>query len=204
MNHPNIARIYETFEDERYYFIVMEYCEGGELLEYVSKKNHLDEKSTATVMKQAMYALSYLHNNNICHRDIKPENFLLASKNGLLEIKMIDFGLARKLKSKEDTMNAITGSPYYIAPEIFSENYTMKCDIWALGVLMYVLLCGRYPFNGRSNDDLFEAIRSGVLKMDQKIWSNYTEESKNFLKSLLKLNPNERPSAELASTDVWL
>jgi calcium-dependent protein kinase len=102
---------------------------------------------------------------------------------------MIDFGLAVELKAPDQIMNLITGSPYYIAPEILSGQYTMKCDIWAMGILMYVMLCGKYPFTGRTNTELFEAIKTGTIKVDSAVWQNYSKASINFLYSLLKYDP---------------
>jgi calcium-dependent protein kinase len=136
-------------------------------------------------MRQAMYALAYLHTNNICHRDLKPENFLLLHKNDISVIKMIDFGLAQKLPSKESIMNMVTGSPYYVSPQVLKGQYTMKCDIWSMGVLMYLMLSGAYPFNGNTQNQLFASIKKGQFKTTAPVWKTYSKEALNLLHAML-------------------
>jgi calcium-dependent protein kinase len=123
-------------------------CEGGELFFHITKKKHLSEAQASSIMKQAFYALCYLHANRICHRDIKPENFLLYKEDDDSHIKLIDFGLAKRVIPNE-VMNKPNGTPYYIAPEVLKGSYTTQCDVWSMGVIMFIMLCGKPPFGGK-------------------------------------------------------
>ena len=163
----------------------MDYCKGGELLNYISENNGLEESDAQIITHQLIYALTYLHSIGICHRDIKPENFLLMSENNINHIKMIDFGLAVKTKKKEDHMNLVTGSPFYIAPEVLLEDYTMACDNWSIGILLYVMLAGKYPFMANTNDELFELIKEGTYDTSEEFWDDYSENALELMKSLL-------------------
>jgi calcium-dependent protein kinase len=122
LDHPNIIKLFEIWEWQDVCFLVLEYCEGGELFHYIIEKKHLSEDVAAFVMKQLFAALEYLHANKISHRDIKPENFMLWRKDDLTCVKMIDFGLSKDF-SQQGTMTTMSGSPYYIAPEVFLQRY---------------------------------------------------------------------------------
>ena len=120
-------------------------------------------------MRQAFYALCYLHNNKICHRDIKPENFLLYKEDDDRCIKLIDFGLAKRV-SKNEVMNAPNGTPYYIAPEVLKGSYTTQCDPWSMGIVMFIILSGNPPFGGKSNKELIESLLRGQYSYDHAVW----------------------------------
>jgi calcium-dependent protein kinase len=122
LDHPNIIQLYETWESDRICFLVMEVCNGGELFYYITKNKKLTERDASEIFKQAFSAMVYLHKNNICHRDIKPENFLLKKSMDVSNIKLIDFGLAKKVE-KGEAMNLPNGTPFYIAPEVLSGDY---------------------------------------------------------------------------------
>jgi calcium-dependent protein kinase len=117
---------------------------------------------------------------------------------------MIDFGIATKVKSQDSKMTQVTGSPFYIAPEILRANYNLKCDIWAIGVMMFVIITSSYPFNGSTNQEVFGKIIEGNYKLDQEVWKNYSKDAKNFLICLLESDVELRPSAKEAKEDVWL
>lgn len=134
-------------------FLVLEFCEGGELFHYIIEKKYLSEEQSAYIMKQLFLALDYLHSKQISHRDIKPENFMLSKKGDLTCIKMIDFGLSKDF-SEQNTMNSMNGSPYYIAPEVFLQKYNMKIDIWSMGVVIYIMLSGKVPFPGHTEPEI--------------------------------------------------
>jgi calcium-dependent protein kinase len=148
--HPNIMQIFEFYEDEKNFYIITELCEGGELFDQIVDKGSFNEQEAAWVMKQLMSAINYIHTNNIVHRDLKPENILLDTKKNNI-IKIIDWGTARFFE-KNKKMNKVSGTPYYIAPEVLFEKYDEKCDIWSCGVIMYILLCGYPPFNGETDN----------------------------------------------------
>ena len=146
VDHANIVNYFETYEDKRYVYLCMELCTGGELIENcLSKKISYNEKQAQEIVYQLLSALNHIHAVGLIHRDIKPENVMFDKRGGV--VKFIDFGLACQFNSKKKEM---AGTPYFIAPEVISHNYGQKCDIWSLGVVIYMMLTGRVPFNGVS------------------------------------------------------
>lgn len=203
MEHPNIIRLYETFEDDQNVYLVMELCEGGELFDRIITEGTFSEKAAAAYVRQILSALFYLHNRGVCHRDIKPENFLLGSKHPDAQLKLIDFGLSARF-SNNGFMRSKSGTPYYVAPEVLAGKYTEKCDIWSVGVLTYILLCGYPPFNGRTDKDILAQVRRGYVKFPEPEWLDISENAKNFVQQLLDFNPNNRLSAEAALEHAWI
>jgi len=160
LDHPNIIKLYEIWEWNEVCFLVLEYCEGGELFHYIIEKKFLSEEVAAFIMKQLFSALEYLHGKSISHRDIKPENFMLYKKDDMTCIKMIDFGLSKDYSEKQ-TMTTMSGSPYYIAPEVFLQKYNQKIDIWSMGVVLYIMLSGKVPFPGRTEPEIIHNVIKG-------------------------------------------
>lgn len=176
LTHPNIMEIYEFFEDKANFYIVSELCKGGELFDKITEKGCFKEAEACPIMLQLVSAICYSHSNNIVHRDLKPENIMLENINAQnLIIKLIDWGGARYF-SKNKKMSTIKGTPYYIAPEVIKEVYDEKCDIWSLGVIFYVLLCG-YPH-------LMEILMLKLCKMYKK--ENFNSQKKNGMLYLVK------------------
>lgn len=162
ISHPNIIRIFDMYEDETSYYMVTELCMGGDLFskieQQIDMQKSFSEKQAAYIIEQILMAINMCHKNNICHRDLKPENILFDNEG---RIKVIDFGTAKKV-DPEDGMKGVKGTPYYVAPEIISQmKYNEKCDIWSIGVIMYILLTGIPPFNGDSDSEIFSKIRIG-------------------------------------------
>lgn len=149
LNHPNIVRLYEVYENKSSLLIVTELAEGVELFDEISKRKKFNELEAAVVIKQIIQAIAYCHHVNVAHRDLKPEN-LLIDTNNKGNIKVIDFGTSHHYAGSND-MTQMYGTPYYIAPEILSGRYNEKCDMWSIGVILYIMLSGRPPFGG-SND----------------------------------------------------
>ncbi len=145
LDHPNIVRYYETYDDNRFLYLVMEYCSGGELFEKIAKKKNqvFNESEAANIMIKLFRAINHCHSIGVVHRDIKPEN-IMYGKDG--EVKLIDFGLAKRLHDGVTNLHTKAGTPHYMAPEVLTGSYNEKCDIWALGVLLYVLVSGYLPF----------------------------------------------------------
>ena len=202
LSHPSIMQLYEIFEDNLNVYIVSEYCKGGELFDIISQKGSFSEKEACIIMKQLMSAICYSHQNGIVHRDLKPENILMENDNEDLSIKLIDWGCAKTLKKKEKLHQA-DGTSYYIAPEVLKGNYDEKCDIWACGVIFYILLCGYPPFNGESDEEIFESILKGDFEFPAEEWDSVSDNAKILIKKFLTKNPKKRISALESLQDVW-
>ena len=149
-----------------------------------------------------MSAICYSHQNDIVHRDLKPENILMENDNEDLSIKLIDWGCAKTLKKKEKLHQA-DGTSYYIAPEVLKGNYDEKCDIQACGVIFYILLCGYPPFNGESDEEIFEAILKGDFEFPPEEWDSVSDNAKILIQKFLTKNPKKRISSLESLQDVW-
>ncbi len=174
----------------------MEYCNGGELFDQIVKAKKFTEKKAANIMSQIVSAVKHLHSLGICHRDLKPENFLLANKREDGEIKLIDFGLSKRYHEKEQHMHTVVGTPYYVAPEVLTGDYTLMCDVWSLGIIMYILLCGYPPFEGESNRQIFDRILNKKVEFEDQDWRGVSKSAKNLIHSMLDKNPNDRPKID--------
>jgi len=152
LDHPNIVKIYEYFEDDTYFFIITELIKGGQLFDEIKKRGKFNERDAATVIKQLLSSVSYCHGHNICHRDIKPENVLLEDDNSFDQIKIVDFGSAQTFT--EERMKDQHGTCYYVAPEVLKKSYGKECDVWSIGVITYLLLSGTCPFRGATNEEI--------------------------------------------------
>jgi len=202
LDHPVIIDFYETYQDEFFFHIVMELCKGKEVFQKIASEGKIEEKKVAIVIHKVLNAIAYCHSRGITHRDIKPENILFETDELNSEIKLIDFGLSRKY-SADQKMHTILGTPYYIAPEVLKGNYDEKCDIWSIGALTYIMLCGEPPFKGKSNNEIFMKIIKEPIKFNPYKWNNLSENSKNFIKNLLNKDPNKRPTAMEALGHSW-
>lgn len=154
-------------------------------------------------MKQAFYALCYLHSNRICHRDIKPENFLLYKEDDDSHIKLIDFGLAKRV-NPDEVMNKPNGTPYYIAPEVLKGSYTTQCDIWSMGVIMYIMLCGKPPFGGKQNKDIINNVLNGQYSMKSEVWNSVSVDAKDMISKLLQRSADIRLTSKEAFEHPWI
>ena len=200
--HPNIMQIFEFYEDKKNFYIITEFCEGGELFDKIIEKGTFSENEAAWIMKQHLSAVNYIHSNNIVHRDLKPENILLDTKKDNI-IKIIDWGTARFF-DKSKKMNRINGTPYYIAPEVLAEKYDEKCDIWSCGVIMYIMLCGYPPFNAESDELILEKIKKGKFSFPPEEWDSVSPLAKDLVTKMLEFHPSKRLSANEALTHKWL
>lgn len=199
--HPNIMQIYEFYEDKKNFQIITELCEGGELFDMIVQKGSFNEDEAAWVMKQLFSAVNYIHTNSICHRDIKPENILLDTKKDNI-IKIIDWGTARFF-DKSKKMNKISGTPYYIAPEVLLEKYDEKCDIWSCGIIMYILLCGYPPFNGEDDSEILAKIKVGKFSFPEEEWEGVSSAAKDLISKILT-NAKDRLNAGEALDHPWI
>lgn len=206
LDHPNIIKIFEVYEDNEHMYIIMENCGGGELFERiheaVSKGFRLSERYVAHVMRQIMAALAYFHSRNIVHKDLKPENILMQEKSHHSSIKIIDFGLAEIFKSVDDHSSHAAGTVLYMAPEVFLRDITTECDVWSAGVVMYFLLAGTLPFTGKS----IKEVRNNVLNTEPKYDEDcihITPEGINLLQLMLQKDPTQRPTAREVLSHPW-
>eukprot|EP00347_Sterkiella_histriomuscorum_P016684 403352253 len=208
VDHPNIIKFHETYIDYRYVHIVMELSEGGELFEKIVEMHKFNEKQAASLMRKILSAVKHLHEHGICHRDLKPENFLFSDKSEDPEIKLIDFGLSKRFGNIQELdpsekMHTIVGTPYYVAPEVLRGNYDFACDIWSLGVILFILLCGYPPFEGDNNKEIFKNVLKQNLEFDPSDWSEISNEAKDLISKMLIKDPTQRISAEGALSHPW-
>lgn len=193
MDHPNIVKLMDVFEDERHWCLVMELMLGGELFDEILLKEHFSEKEARECCRQIIDAIGYCHSQEIVHRDIKPENLLLVSKElGISAVKIGDFGLARLIG--EDSFASTTcGTPGYVAPEVLMQKpYGNACDNWSIGVVAFILLSGTPPFYEEDNFALFEQIKACKYDFHVETWKDVSAEAKEFIKKVLVADPNKR------------
>eukprot|EP01017_Pseudomicrothorax_dubius_P023101 TRINITY_DN2479_c0_g6_i1.p1 TRINITY_DN2479_c0_g6~~TRINITY_DN2479_c0_g6_i1.p1 ORF type:complete len:402 (+),score=120.69 TRINITY_DN2479_c0_g6_i1:84-1289(+) len=203
LDHPNIIRIYEYYQDEKALYIVTDLCSGGELFDKIIEKKFFNEREAAKILKQIISAVLYCHKHKIVHRDLKPENVLYETGKDDSLIKVIDFGTS-KVFDPNQKMTQKFGTPYYIAPEVLRGKYDEKCDVWSIGVIAYVLLCGYPPFNGGSDRIILVKVMKGEYEFKQKDWEKVSEHGKDFVKKLLTYDPDARVTAEAAFNHPWL
>ena len=201
LDHPDIVKIIEFYNTRDAYYIINDYCQDGELYNQITKR--FNETQIAVMFKQIFSGLSYLHSNNIIHRDLKLENILISDIEKiddleLFDIKIIDFGTAKIYDKSHKKQKAIVGSSYYIAPEVLKRNYDEKCDMWSCGVILYMLLVGHAPFDGETDEDIIKSIKVGVYKKNEDRYLKGSEELKDLISNLLKMDPKERLSAKEA------
>jgi len=206
LDHPSICKLLATFREDRHLYFVMELCEGGELFDKIIESGYISESFSATIISQITSALAYAHSRGIAHRDLKPENVVFVSKDPKnTHVKLIDWGLAAEFL--DSPMTAAVGSFAYAAPEvILSRNknvYSEKCDLWSLGVLTYVMLCGKPPFWGTRAQHLRHA-KAESYPMKAGPWVTMNPNAKDFVKKLIKADPNKRMVMKDAATHAWL
>jgi calcium/calmodulin-dependent protein kinase I len=205
LEHPNIIRLFDVFDEKQYYYLVTEKMMGGELFDRIVQKSYYNEKEARDVCRILFKALGYCHQHKIAHRDLKPENLLLLSADDDSNIKIADFGFAKKCLTP-NSLNTQCGTPGYVAPEILEGTpYDTKADMWSLGVIVYILLGGYPPFIEQNQRELFRKIRNGQYKFHDEYWSQVSNEAKELIRSLLTVKPVDRKSAdEILKTDKWI
>lgn len=162
LDHPNIIKVYDVYQEERHLCIVTELCSGGELFDRIKQASNFTENQAARYMLDMVSAVKYCHEVGIVHRDLKPENLLLEDKNPNARLKLIDFGTSQHFEPDEK-MKKFIGTSYYIAPEVINGSYDQKCDVWSLGVILYIMLSGLPPFNGSSDEEIYKKIQKAPL-----------------------------------------
>ena len=219
VDHPNIVRLFEVIEDDKYYNLIQELCTGGELLTR-AQKNQLKEKDIARIFYQIMSGVAYIHGIGIVHRDLKLENVLFSTEDPNSPIKIIDFGFSvligknnevNKEKESENQdpkkgglkrLKSKVGTLYYISPEIIKGNYDEKCDIWACGVILYILLAGYPPFTGNTDKEVYNLITSLKYDFEKERWKNISKYAKELIKNMLTPAKN-RYTAKQVLASKW-
>jgi len=204
VDHPNIIRLYSIFQEENQIYMVMELVTGGELFDKIVQKGHYTETDAAVLVRKIVDAIAYLHSIGIAHRDLKPENLLLQSEDQDTEVKIADFGLS-KIMDHQAMMKTACGTPGYVAPEVLqAQGYGPEVDMWSIGVITYILLCGFPPFYSDELPELFKKIMAVDYSFPATYWKDISEDAKDFIRALLVSNPKTRLTAAKALQHVWL
>ncbi len=204
LQHLHIIRLFDTFDEGNDYYIVTELVEGGELFDRIVSKPHYSELEARDLIKSLIETIAYIHGNGIVHRDLKPENLLLMSLDNDADIKICDFGFAKRIVdlSPEETA---CGTPGYVAPEILrGDPYGAEVDIWSLGVICYVLLAGYPPFYDDDQRKLFKKIKEGRYYFHDEYWSHISREVIDLITKMLTVNQKERWSAKQLLQHSWI
>lgn len=202
VSHPNLVRLQTVFETRRQIHIVMSFVSGGDLFDRIDQKKCFDEYTARTIMQQLCSAVKYMHARGIVHRDLKPENIMMVSKE-TNDIIVGDFGLSN-FTSSQEKMNIACGTVAYLAPEVLSsKGYGKEVDLWSVGVIMYLALRGRLPFDDEDEDAIIEKAKKGHIPFEHPIWNTISEEAKDLVRQLLKVDPKERIDIDQTLAHPW-
>jgi len=204
VDHPNIIALHEMIEAGNKLYFVMELVTGGELFDRIVEKGSYSEEDAKILVRKIVSAIEYLHKQNIAHRDLKPENLLVKSVEDDTEVKIADFGLS-KIIDKDKMMQTACGTPGYVAPEVLNaEGYDKEVDMWSVGVITYILLCGFPPFYSESVPEVFEQIMKAEYDYPEEYWDEISAEAKDFIDHLLVVDVAKRLTAEQSLNHPWL
>ena len=207
LNHPNILKLYEYYYDEKEnLYIITEYIRGEELFNKIQENGAFSEVDSAIIIKSVFQAIAYCHSRGIIHRDLKPENILVPTGKTKIDytlLKIIDFG-ASVLKKDDGKISFRFGTPYYIAPEVLLESYNEKCDVWSIGVILYLLLLGQAPFDGDDDNIICQKIVQEEIDYENSKIKSLSPEAVDFMKKLLEKDPEKRISSSQALEHEWL
>jgi len=216
LDSPHIIKIYESWEDKKHLHILLDRLTGGELYTNLIERESYTEQHTHNLFKQMLKAIYHCHAHGIAHRDLKLENFLFESPKAE-KVKLIDFGLSKRYCTGRTIRNmcSVVGTTYYIAPEVLKlrttkgqggKGYDKECDMWGLGVILFMMLSGRPPFDAKTGDDedIFRAIIRGNFRMDDDEWAEISNECKDLVLKLLQKNPRKRITASQALSHPWI
>jgi len=203
VSHPNILKLYEVFVEDDSFYLVMELVPGKELFERIIDRGQYSEKHASNIIRQIVSAVEYLHSNGIAHRDLKPENLLSSGDDDNEVIKIIDFGLSKKFGDEQ--LVTSVGSPGYVAPEVLTaESYDKSVDMWSVGVILYILLCGFPPFFADTSTELFKKIIDVKYDFDDPAWDDVSDAPKDIIRHLLVKEPSERITAKQLLDHPWV
>jgi len=205
LQHPNIVRLHENIQEEFFHYLVFDLVTGGELFEDIVAREFYSEADASHCIQQILESVNHCHQNGVVHRDLKPENLLLASKAKGAAVKLADFGLAIEVQGDQQAWFGFAGTPGYLSPEVLKkEPYGKPVDIWACGVILYILLVGYPPFWDEDQQKLYAQIRGGAYDFPSPEWDSVTPEAKNLINQMLTVNPAKRIRAEEALKHPWI
>ncbi|XP_061175253.1 calcium/calmodulin-dependent protein kinase type II delta chain-like isoform X4 [Saccostrea echinata] len=205
LKHPNIVRLHDSIQDEGFHYLVFDLVTGGELFEDIVAREFYSEADASHCMQQILESVNYCHVHGIVHRDLKPENLLLASKVKGAAVKLADFGLAIEVQGDQQAWFGFAGTPGYLSPEVIRKDpYGKPVDIWACGVILYILLVGYPPFWDEDQPRLYAQIKAGAYDYPSPEWDTVTPEAKNLINSMLTVNPAKRINATEALKHPWI
>ncbi|XP_017877731.1 calcium/calmodulin-dependent protein kinase type II alpha chain isoform X23 [Ceratina calcarata] len=205
LQHPNIVRLHESIQEENSHYLVFDLVTGGELFEDIVAREFYSEADASHCIQQILESVNHCHHNGIVHRDLKPENLLLASKIKGAAVKLADFGLAIEVQGDAQAWFGFAGTPGYLSPEVLrKEPYGKPVDIWACGVILYILLVGYPPFWDEDQHKLYAQIKAGSYDYPSPEWDTVTPEAKNLINQMLTVNPSKRITASDALKHPWI
>ncbi|XP_067253543.1 calcium/calmodulin-dependent protein kinase type II subunit gamma isoform X7 [Chanodichthys erythropterus] len=205
LKHPNIVRLHDSISEEGFHYLLFDLVTGGELFEDIVAREYYSEADASHCIHQILESVSHIHHHDIVHRDLKPENLLLASKCKNAAVKLADFGLAIEVQGDQQAWFGFAGTPGYLSPEVLrKEAYGKPVDIWACGVILYILLVGYPPFWDEDQHKLYQQIKAGAYDFPSPEWDTVTPEAKNLINQMLTINPAKRITAQEALKHPWV
>ncbi|XP_049324399.1 calcium/calmodulin-dependent protein kinase type II subunit beta isoform X27 [Astyanax mexicanus] len=205
LKHPNIVRLHDSISEEGFHYLLFDLVTGGELFEDIVAREYYSEADASHCIHQILDSVSHIHQHDIVHRDLKPENLLLASKCKNAAVKLADFGLAIEVQGDQQAWFGFAGTPGYLSPEVLrKEAYGKPVDIWACGVILYILLVGYPPFWDEDQHKLYQQIKAGAYDFPSPEWDTVTPEAKNLINQMLTINPAKRITAQEALKHPWV
>ncbi|XP_051953515.1 calcium/calmodulin-dependent protein kinase type II subunit gamma-like isoform X24 [Xyrauchen texanus] len=205
LKHPNIVRLHDSISEEGFHYLLFDLVTGGELFEDIVAREYYSEADASHCIHQILDSVHHIHQHDIVHRDLKPENLLLASKCKNAAVKLADFGLAIEVQGEQQAWFGFAGTPGYLSPEVLrKEAYGKPVDIWACGVILYILLVGYPPFWDEDQHKLYQQIKAGAYDFPSPEWDTVTPEAKNLINQMLTINPAKRITAQEALKHPWV
>ncbi|XP_030272950.1 calcium/calmodulin-dependent protein kinase (CaM kinase) II beta 1 isoform X11 [Sparus aurata] len=205
LKHPNIVRLHDSISEEGFHYLLFDLVTGGELFEDIVAREYYSEADASHCIHQILDSVHHIHQHDIVHRDLKPENLLLASKCKNAAVKLADFGLAIEVQGDQQAWFGFAGTPGYLSPEVLrKEAYGKPVDIWACGVILYILLVGYPPFWDEDQHKLYQQIKAGAYDFPSPEWDTVTPEAKNLINQMLTINPAKRITAQEALKHPWV
>nr|XP_015203247.1 PREDICTED: calcium/calmodulin-dependent protein kinase type II subunit gamma isoform X4 [Lepisosteus oculatus] len=205
LKHPNIVRLHDSISEEGFHYLVFDLVTGGELFEDIVAREYYSEADASQCIHQILESVNHIHQHDIVHRDLKPENLLLASKLKGAAVKLADFGLAIEVQGDQQAWFGFAGTPGYLSPEVLRKDpYGKPVDIWACGVILYILLVGYPPFWDEDQHKLYQQIKAGAYDFPSPEWDTVTPEAKNLINQMLTINPAKRITADQALKHPWV